>query len=198
MRIASRLVILFGVCLFLSSLLPPAPNLFFIFLKGAVFLISLLSLLIGFLVTLVIGFVSWRKSSRIWICPALLCIALVFGFILCGRIGAWAAIDAWWFKKDMANYTKIVDVIKSGGIPCNPTITRLQITNLPPQIIGVAAARCQDKSVLVVFIGRGSSFAGHMGYLFKDSETNIYIADYLKQENFHLRQMTDNWYQFSD
>jgi hypothetical protein len=202
MRTAYRLIILFGVGLFLSLLLPftIGPNLFLTFLQTTVALICFFGLVFAAVATLIIGFFSWRKPSRLWMCPALLCLALILSFLVCSKFGVWADVDTWWFKQRMTPYVKIVDSIQSGVIPCSPTIAGIDITNLPSGISGVAAARCSDGSVLVEFYGTGSSFAGNMGYLFKNyTETNNCIADNIKPEKVkHLHHIIDNWYKFSD
>ena len=196
MRIAYRLIILCGVGLFLSQLpLTIAPNLFQPMLFG-VFFLGVVFVLIA---TLIMGLVSWRKSSRWWMGPALLCMAFILSFIIWGRIETWAGFDHLLFKRNMAPYVNIVDSIKSGAISCGPTIANIHsITNLPPGIRNIDAVRCTDGSVLVLFVAKGSSFAGHMGYLFKDTETNNYIADYIKREQIRLSLMTGNWYEFWD
>jgi len=197
MRTAYRFIILWGGSLLLSQLLvTPGPNIF----QGAVFLICFLGLVFTFITTLIVGFASWKKSSRLWICPALLCIAFILSFIICARIGVPSSVDAWRFKKHMAAYDKIVDSIQSGVVPCGSTITGINITNLPSGIRNILAARCPDGSVFVEFVGKGSSFAGHSGYLFKDyTEPNNCFANKIKPEqNWHLRHITGKWYKFFD
>jgi hypothetical protein len=194
MRIAYRLIILFGIGLFLSELLvTPGPN----FFQIAIFLISFLGLVFAFITSLVVGFTSWRKSSRSWMYPALLCIAFILSFIIFGRL---ANVETWRFKRNMGVYDKVVADIQSGAIPCGSTITRIDISNSPPGIRNIMAAHCPDGSILVEFVGEGSSFAGHSGYFFKNyTETNSCFADYSKLEHeWHLRHMTGNWYRFSD
>jgi len=92
----------------------------------------------------------------------------------------------------------IVDSIKSGAVPCSSTITIINIPDLPPYIRYVAAARCNDGSVLVEFYSKACSFAGHSGCLFKDyTQTNSCFADYTKlEQEWRLRHITGNWYRF--
>jgi hypothetical protein len=197
MQIAYRLIILFGVGLLLSELfITPGPN----FFKIAIFLICFFGLVLAFIMTLIVGFASWRKSSRLWMYPALLCVAFILTFIISVRIGVPLAVDTWQFKKHMAAYDKIVDSIQSGDVSCGSTITGINITNLPPGIRNILAARCPDGSVYVEFVGKGSSFAGHSGYLFKNyTETNNCITENIKPEqNEYLQHITGNWYRFSD
>jgi hypothetical protein len=195
MRTAYKLIVLCGVGLLLSQfLVTPGPS----FFQILIFLISSLGLVFLFIATLITGLASWRKKSRLWMYPALLCIAFILSFVTCAMVGVPSAIDNWHFKKHMAGYDKIVDSIRSGAVPCGSTITGINITNLPPGIRNILAARCLDGSMLVEFVGKGSSFAGHSGYLFKNTETNNYIADYMKRENIYLSHITGDWYRFSD
>ncbi|SRR5260221_5457120 len=202
MRTAYRLIVLFGVGLFLSSLLPftIGPNWIPAMLQNTVSLVCFFGLVFAFIVTWIIGFILWRKSSRLWMSPALLCIVLIISFIICERSGVSSFVDTWWFKQRMAAYVKIVDSIQSGAVPCSPAIARIDIKNLPSGIGSVAAARCPDKSVLIEFYGKDGFFAGHTGYLFKHyTETNNCISENIKPEQVkHLQHIMDDWYRFSD
>ncbi len=194
MRTAYRIITICGVGLFISMWPFAVVQ---TLLQMAVMEMCSLGLLFALITTLIIGLARWRKLSRWWMGPSLLCVAFVLGFIIYHpRI----QVDAWWFKKNMAPFAKIVDSIKSGAIPCGPTIANINITNLPPYIRNVAAARCPDGSVLVEFYSKACSFAGHSGCLFKDyAETNSCFADYTKlEQEWRLRHVTGNWYKFSD
>jgi len=193
MRIAYRLITICGVGLFLSVWPFAVVQ---TLLQMTVMLACSIGLLFALITTLIIGLASWRKSSRWWMGPALLCVAFILGFITYPRIG----VADWWFKRHMAPYAKIVDSIQSGAIPPSTTIADVNVTNLPPYIRNVRAARCPDGSVLVVFFSKACSYAGHSGCLFKDyTETNSCVADYTKYEQiWHLRHITGNWYKLSD
>jgi hypothetical protein len=195
MRTAYRLIILFGVGLYLSDLpLTTVPNL----IQPLFVLGCSLGLLFALIVTFIIGLFRWRKLSRWWMGPALLCIAFILSFIICGRIEMRLGGDHWLFKRNMVPYVRIVDSIKSGAVPCGSKIANINITNLPSGIRNVAAARCSDGSAVVLFVGKGSSFAGDFGYLYKDySETNSCIADNIKPDQLgRLNHIIDNWYEF--
>ena len=130
---------------------------------------------------------------------ALLCFAFFLGFIICARMGVWVAMDNWWFENHIAPYANIVHSIKTDAIPCSQTIAHIDITNLPPHISHIHAARSSDGALIVIFVAEGSCFAGHVGYLFKDyTNTNSYIADYVRGQQFNLRHITGNWYEFSN
>jgi amino acid transporter len=197
MKTAYRLITLCGVSLIFVCFFPFPIELRL--LQGWLFLICILGLLFALIATLIIGLASWRKLSRWWMGPPLLCIAFIVSFVICARIGVSIAVDDWWFQKHMVPYVMIVDSVKSGTIPCGPTIANIHsITNLPPGIRNIDAARCTDGSVLVLFVAKGSSFAGDFGYLYKDySETNSCIADNIKPDQIgRLDHITGNWYEF--
>ena len=197
MRTAYRLIVLCGIGLLLSQLLvTPGPN----FFQIAIFLISFLGLAIAFIVTLIVGLASWRKSTRLWMYPSLLCITFILSFIICARLGVPSDVESWKFKRNIAVYDKIVADLQSGVVPCGSAITNINSSNLPPSIGRILAAHCPDGSMLVEFVGEGSSFARHSGYLFKNyTETNSCFADYSElEQEWHLRHITGNWYRFSD
>ena len=193
MRTAYRIISVCGIGLFLSVWPFAVVQ---TLLQMAIMEICSLGLLFALITTLIIGFASWRKSSRWWMGPSLLCFAFIVIFFTYPR----NAVDNWFFKKHMAPYVAIVASIQSGAISCSSTIGNVSITNLPPYIRNVAAARCPDGSVLVEFFSKACSFAGHSGCLFKDyTETNSCFADYTKHEQiWHLRHITGNWYKLSD
>jgi hypothetical protein len=193
MRTAYLLIIVCVIDLFVFGFLGQIrPSM----LMDAVSLIGLLGLLISLIATLVIGLVSWRKTSRGWMGPALLCIAFLLGIKICGNMGIWEATGDWWFKKHMAPYVKIVDLTQGGAIHCNQNFATIRdITNLPPHIRYVSAACCPDGSVLVEFRIDTLPFPLR-GYLFKNyAETNNCIKG---QHQWHyLRHITGNWYEFA-
>ena len=195
MRRANTLIVLFGAGLLLSQLFTsPGLN----FFQVISFFICFLFLTIAFVATVIIGFVSWRKSSRHWLCPPLFCILFILSFIVCSKTGVSSKIEIWKFKEHISEYEKIVDGIKSGEIPCNSKFTLINTTNLPPGITCVMAARCPDQSVIASFLGEGSSFAGHVGYLYQNStETNNCISENIKLD-WRLNHLTGNWYKFFD
>jgi hypothetical protein len=167
-------------------------------------------------VTLLLGVFSWRKLSRWWMGPAALTIVICLAIPICGRLGAWSFLDNWRLRHHMAAYARIVDSIRDGTIPCRPIesdsrerdgqrdvsrpFIELDVANLPPSTRNIRAECCSDGSVRVLFLDEGSSFAGHAGYLYKDySETSSCAAEFAKRERtWGLRQITGNWYRFSD
>jgi hypothetical protein len=211
MRLACLLIAACGFANFLTLVVGSlAPNILIHLLGGGLFLV----LIFAIPVTLLLGIVCWRKSSRWWMGPAALAIAICLAFPICGRLGVWSLLDRWRLQHHMAAYARIVDSIRDGSIPCQPIesdsrqrngpvdVSRLSkdldVANLPPHTRGVRAECCSDGSVRVAFLDDGSSFAGHVGYLYKDyATTSSCAADFAKRERtWGLRQITGNWYRF--
>lgn len=189
------MIAFFGAGLLLSQLLvTPGPNFFQFVLVSVCFLI----LIIAFVATIILGLVSWRKSSSKWMFPSMLCILFILSFLFCVKIGIPSEIEMWKFQKHISYYEKIVNGIQNGEIQCGSTITGIDTTNLPPGISSITAAHCPDGSLIVQFLGKGSSFAGHVGYLFKNyTETNNCISENIKPD-WRLKHLTGNWYKFFD
>jgi len=196
------LIAICGIGLFLATFLDalrPSP-LGSIPFGEIVVVICVLGLMSELIVSLIIGLVHWRKSTRWWMGPALLCIAFLLGLRICGDIGIQEAIGNWWFKKHIGPYVEIVDSIQSSAIPCNPNFARIgNITNLPPHVRYVSAARCPDGAVLVEFRSKTVIPLSPIGHLFKNyGETNNCITANMGPEHHwhYLRHITGNWYEF--
>lgn len=213
MRLAYLLITACGVANFLTLLVGRiAPNILIPLLFGFLFFVLILAIP----VTLLLGAVYWRKLSRWWVGPAALSIAICLAIPISGRLGVWSSLDNWRLQHHMAAYARIVESIRDGTIPCQPIasdsrerdgqrdVSRLfidrDVANLPPYTRSIRAECCSDGSVRVVFLDEGSSFAGHAGYLYKDySEKSKCAADFARRkQTWRLRQITGNWYRFTD
>lgn|GEM_PF-2168238 len=213
MRLAYLLIATCGFANFLTILVGGiAPNILIPLLFGLLFFMLILAIP----VTLLLGAVFWRKVSRWWMGPAALTIAICFAIPICGRLGVWSFLDNWRLQHHMVAYARIVDSIHAGTIPCQPIpsdsrerdgqrdVSRpfidRDVANLPPHTRSIRAECCSDGSVRVLFLDEGSSFAGHAGYLYKDySEKSQCAVDFARQEQtWRLRQITGNWYRFSN
>ena len=213
MRLAYLLITACGVANFLAVLVSKiAPNI----LMPLFFVVLSLVLILAIPVTLLFGAICWRKVSRWWVGPTALSIVICLAIPICGRLGVWSFLDNWRLQHHMAAYSRIVESIRDGTIPCQPIesdsrprdgqkdVSRLSanrdVANLPPYTRSIRAECCSDGSVRVVFLDEGSSFAGHAGYLYKDySEKSQCALDFAKREQtWQLRQITGNWYRFTD
>jgi hypothetical protein len=155
------------------------------------------------LLTTVIGFTKWRNLSRLWMMPALVCLAFILSAFLTPPMGR--AIADWNFKRHATEYLKIVDGVKSGAISCGPQCdARLQVfkaANTPANIRALMGARCDDGEVVVAFLIGTDVPLLHEGYFFKDYEdTNPCIKDAMRPDKkwAYVRPVAGKWYHFSD
>lgn len=177
------------------SLAAQEDNPHFIYISISV--ISLFGLSIFLIASLIIGFVSWRKTSRWWIAPFLASAAFMLSAPLDLRIGI--AIADWKFRTHLQEYVRTVDDIRSGLVPCNATFGPISPNVSPLNVKKVLAAHYPDGATVVLFLV-GSGFPlHHTGYLFNGSGENITcIAQFKSLENkYYLRHVTGNWYHFS-
>jgi hypothetical protein len=197
MRTNYLLISICGISLFLSLLLSAVMPTSISHIGVLVFDCILVGLLIG---NLIMGLVRWRKSSRLWMGPAVLCIAFLFAVAVCAKIGIWTAISDWRFKSHISAYDRVIESIQAGTLPCSDTFATLNYSDLPPNIRNIRASCCPDGSMLVECYNKGSSSAGHTGYLFKNYlGTSDCVANNVKLERiWRLHHITGNWYRFAD
>jgi hypothetical protein len=192
--------ILGGLCGFgiLLSLLMSAiaPNVWLIFCT----LFFNFALAVVVLVSLFLGLVRWRKSSKWWFAPTLFCILFWFGIIVSGRSGIFEFAADWRFRNHIDQYKTIVQAVEDGDIASGETIAPITPPQLPPGTQVVRAARCHDGSMLVEFLDNGSSFAGHAGFVFKNypGTGNCIVRGAAREQSWRLRQLAENWYRFSE
>jgi hypothetical protein len=149
---------------------------------------------------LILGLMRWRKESRLWPGPMILCVAIWLIVAICAKAGIWTTISNWRFQNQIPDYTSVVDSLRRGAVPCSQTFSIVNVTNLPPHIRNIRAACCADGSVLVEFYENGSSNAGHTGYLFKEyPEMSVCAVEFTRlQQHVHLSHVTGNWYRLTD
>jgi hypothetical protein len=155
----------------------------------------------------IVGFISWRKSSRLWPVPALVCLAFILcTYYLISPIGQY--ISDWRFEKNLAEYSKVVDDLKNGtiacAIPCNAKFGMIKAPSQPALIRNISGARCNDNGVVVLFLSDTDVPLVHVGYLYKDyGEKSDCLSRSLAPDEGtphlpYLRHITENWYRFSD
>ncbi len=157
-----------------------------------------LGLAFTFIVTLIMGLARWRKTSRSWIGPTLLCVVFILSILFIRNTGVFVALGDRQFMKHRDDYTSIVDQIKTGAVPCGSSLTKINIQNVPSHISSVWAARCPDGSIFVEFNLKPHIPQTSRGYLFKNyAETNNCFDEITKPEHrYHLSHITGNWYEF--
>ncbi len=164
------------------------------------FVISVAGLVLSMISTGIIGLFTWRKSSRFWMGPAALCIA----FLLSVRVATKVAIVASdsQFKRQMADYLRVLDFIRGGNAPCDSNLRQIDIDRRPRHVDIISAACCPDGSTVVEF----STITGvpllHVGYIFrKSTSANDCLEETVQRERGrwpYQRHIVGNWYRCSD
>lgn len=200
MRTAYQLIVSIGISYFLLTLyVHIRPQ----WLCSVLSLLVFVALVLALLVTAIRGFTMWRQSSRLWMMPAAACLA----FILAGRLTAPAGqlVTNWEFKREVSQYLRVVDELRSGAIvcetPCSAKLAALKSADRPLRVRALKAARCNDGTVVVAFLADSDVPLLHEGYVFKGyEETNSCVTDSMRPEKIwpYVRHVAGSWYHFSD
>jgi hypothetical protein len=165
-----------------------------------VFFLCLFGLVLALIITVAIGLVRWRKSSRRWIGPPLLCLAFILSFRVSQRVGV--LVDDWRFKRNLAKYTRIVNSLRDGTVACSPTLSPVEIKDGSTHVSDIWAACCPDGSAIVELPGASGGALFHVSYLFKnDPGSNACLNQAVQMEqqrNPHQRHIVGNWYHVTD
>jgi hypothetical protein len=155
------------------------------------------------LVALTVGFVKWRKSSRLWPVPALVCLAFILSAYFTPPIGKF--ISDWRFEKHLAEYSRVVDGLRNGSIrcdaPCKATSGGVGPASQAAHLRVLEWSRCNDGGIFVSFFVPIDVPLVHIGYLFKGYGENsdcIAAAATLEKSFLYIRHVTGRWYHFSD
>ena len=167
----------------------------------------LVAMIVILIVASRVGFINWRKSSRLWPVPALVCLA----FIMCtyyftSPLGRY--ISDWRFERHLSEYSNILESVRSGAIscerPCNAQVEVIEVQSRPAHIGIIWGARCDDNGVIVLFqVATDVPFL-HEGYYFRDygerSNCNTHsVSPDVGWPNVpYVRHITGQWYRFSN
>ena len=167
----------------------------------------LLSLIALLPVALIDGISKWRKSSKFWPMPALVCVA----FIVCTFYGVSpiaSRISDKLFAWHRGDYVRIVNDFRDGRVlcasSCNEALKVIEVTNLPAHVRDIFGAHCDGGSVVVLFRHDTNVPLLHEGYMFKDyGEASVCSKRFGSREHDwsdlpYVRQIEGHWYRFSD
>jgi len=200
MRIMCWVIVPVGISQFILSLFTYLIPEFLCVLLSFSLLITLVLLLI---VASCLGFIVWRKASRLWMVPALVCLA----FILCEffLVSSMAQhISDPIFERHLSEYSKVVDGLRSGTISCaTPCVGErgvIEATIRPAHVRDIWAVRCDDGGLLVLFRVDTDVPLLHEGYLFKGygERSNCNTGREMPERRLYVRHITGSWYRFSD
>jgi hypothetical protein len=103
------------------------------------------------------------------------------------------------FKFHFSKYLEVIDGVRTGRIPCGPTLTEIDATHFPSGVDHIDALRKPDGSMLIMFFTAEAFPLHHEGYVFADCKTNAectFAFDSLKGK-CSMRQVKSHWYYFS-
>jgi len=155
------------------------------------------------------GITRWRKTSRLWFVPGLLC----FVFVLCSYFGSsplGRRISDWRFGRHLGEYSKVVDGFRGGTIACQTTcdaeLDPVESTKTPADIgppVGVGnvwGERCDDGGYAVLFRLDTDVPLLHEGYIFKGygEKSNCNTGSETPEKRWEIRHVMGQWYHFSD
>jgi amino acid transporter len=167
----------------------------------------LITLVVLLIIAAGVGFIVWRKSSRIWPVPALVCLAFILStYYFTSPLGQF--ISDWRFERHLAEYSRVVDGLRNGTIsceaPCNADVEVIKTAIGPPHIQEIWGARCNDNGVIVDFLDGTDVPFLHEGYFFKDygeksnCNTRSVSPDVGWPHVPYVRHITGHWYRLSD
>jgi len=174
------------------------------FLCLLLLLAALLALVVQLFVDLFLGIRAWRRESRLWWIPMVICaVFLSAGWFLAPPIGR--AIADWKFRKHVAELNVIVNGISDGSIQCEgPCVTAfapLDLATPPRNIRAIFAERCDPRTVIVAFLLKTDVPLLHEGYFYKSSGADDHCAkegSWEKEKYLYERSLTGDWHHFSD
>jgi len=167
-------------------------------------LVLFIALLVLTVVAGISGFKEWRKCSRFWAAPSLVClVCVVAAFFWAPPIGE--AISDRIFERHVIEYSKVVDGIRNGTIscqtPCEAEFGFIQMENKPTHVRALLGARCDDGGVSVLFLLNTDVILHHEGYLFRNfgTKSNCNPGKMRSElDKYYIRHIAGPWYHFSD
>ena len=181
------------MCFCFSILAIIDPTLVFDVISG----LALIGLVVGFPVTLIMGFAIWRNFSRLWMMPSLLCLFFAFSPRIARPIGQ--SYNDRRFKASLHDYEAVVRQLKKRDVPSRAVLEEISVNEikLPSTVIDIQAARCSDGEIVALFL---TSAAGriHKGYLYRGCDDETILRRERGERRLFLRQITGNWYYFSE
>lgn len=196
MRLSYKVIIPLGVIHLLATLFSHATPHWASVITATLSFIALLCLLI---LSIVLGLTRWRKSSRFWAIPGLVCLA----FILIGRftptVGRYLADRQ--FKKHLPEYELVVSEIRNSKQFHSTDLEMIKTSQRAYNVRAIKAARCEDGQVIVALLLDTQVPLLHEGYVYVDLKNgDACIKNSARPENnwAYIRPLTPGWYHFSD
>lgn len=168
MRNAYKISIILGITCFLSVLYSYIkPEILCVMLGLATFV----GLALAFVITAFIGFTRWRKSSRLWMMPMVICLTFLAAAWLSKSVGRFVA--DWQFARYSSEYLLVVDDVRNGRISCpaecGMKLTVIEVMPMPTHVRAILAAHCNNNVVIVGFLSDIDVPLVHEGYFYRES-----------------------------
>ena len=179
------------------------PEFAFVLLSTAI----LIALVVFLTVAVVVGFTKWRKRSKSWLLPSLVCLAfLLCSFYVASPTGRYISDKI--FEKRFDDYARVVSDFRDGNILCTNVcagnVEVIQTTNHLARIRDIWGTHCDDGGAIVLFRSATDAPLLHEGYMFKDYGNRSNCGKLFGSREFawshlpYMRHVTGNWYRFSD
>ena len=199
MKRAYRLIVVVGVVYFALFLYAHVMPEFLCIILSVMLFVILVAIL---LVALISGFTRWRKRSRLWFVPALVCLTFILSAYLTPSMGKF--ISDWRFGKHLAEYSRVVNGLRYGTLscstPCEGTFGTIHVAGQPAHIRKIKWSRCDDGGVFAVFLVRIDVPLVHEGYFLKSygENSNCNKGPDVPEKQWYVRHISGQWYHFSD
>ncbi len=202
MRAANLAILTFGTaCLLTTFVAHCVPTLLSLAISSLLFI----ALIMFLFWSGVVGARQWRKDTRWWICPALLCLAF-----LLGTLAAPASAAAWrerQFVRNHQEYDRIVSGVRDGSLFHSDGELRCDDSNTCPIAAGYAESplapsvyKCKSGEVQVWFPINRRVPSLHEGFIFKEYSESSPCALGLAASDTHpttFKHIEGNWYSYS-
>jgi hypothetical protein len=193
LRTAYIAISLLGMlCLVANIAAAIRPSFVAVMIAGSTFVM----LIVAVPVALAAGVFSWRKTSRWWFLPPILCVIFAASPWIARPIGE--SYNDRQFKAHFEQYEAAINEIKKQDLPSSAAFTPIDLSRIkvPPGVIGIRAKRCANESVVVQFLVSAGGRI-HKGYLFDGCEYAV-LSTSPREKRYSLRHITGQWYHFSD
>lgn len=173
----------------------------------ALLIVLLLAMLVAQIRLLLVGFLRWRRSTKFWLMPAVVC-AAVISLSLCFGSMAGRHISDLVFRKHSDEYLKIVAAFHDGSLncvtSCSGNVGMIETAALPADVRQVYGTHCDGGGVLVLFSLKNDVPLVHEGYLFRDYAETGNCSERFGSHGIvwshvpFVRKLDRHWYRFSD
>ena len=199
-----RWIVALGSVLFILTLsLHLLPNFACLLLSG----LALCVLVVLLCRSLVAGLLKWRKISKFWSMPAIVCVAFIMGsFYVAPPIGR--HLSDRMFERHLGTYVRVVDDFRNGSVRCASTCDGvaevIEARSVPAHVRDIWGMHCEEGGVIVLFHLDTNVPLLHEGYMFRDYEESSDCGKRFGSREFvwshlpYVRQVEGNWYGFSD